>query len=65
MNIKLNNNVPESEVQSISIYGLKGELISKTVHYKQNIDIKNLSHGTYLVKIQFPNYLVTKKILVK
>lgn len=65
LNIKLNNNVPESEVQSISIYGLKGELISKTVHYKQNIDIKNLSHGTYLVKIQFPNYLVTKKILVK
>lgn len=65
LNIKVNKFISESDVQSISIYGIKGELISKTAHYKQNIDIKNLSKGTYLVKIQFPNYLVTKKVLVK
>ncbi len=65
LNVKLKNNLAESDVQSISIFGLKGELISKTLHYKPTIDIKNLSHGTYLVRIQFPNYLVTKKILVK
>ena len=65
LNVQVNNGASESDVQSISIYGIKGELISKTVRYKQNIDIKNLSKGTYLVKIQFPNYLVTKKVLVK
>ena len=65
LNVKVNNGVSENDVQSISIYGIKGELISKTLHYKQNIDIKSLSKGTYLVKIQFPNYLVTKKVLVK
>jgi hypothetical protein len=65
MNVKVNNGVSEKDVLSISIYGIKGELISKTLHYKQNIDIKSLSKGTYLVKIQFPNYLVTKKVLVK
>ena len=65
LNVKVNNGVSEKDVQSISIYGIKGELISKTLHYKQNIDIKTLSKGTYLVKIQFPNYLVTKKVLVK
>ncbi len=65
LNVKVNNGVSENDVQSISIYGIKGELISKTLHYKENIDIKTLSKGTYLVKIQFPNYLVTKKVLVK
>lgn len=65
LNVKVNNGVLESDVQSISIYGIKGELISKTLNYKQNIDIKNLSKGMYLVKIQFPNYLVTKKVVIK
>lgn len=65
LNVKVNNGISENDVQSISIYGIKGELISKTLHYKQNIDIKTLSKGTYLVKIQFLNYLVTKKVLVK
>lgn len=65
LNVKVNNGLLESDVQSISIHGIKGELISKTLHFKQNIDIKNLSKGTYFVKIQFLNNLVTKKVLVK
>ena len=65
LNIQVSNGVLENDIQSISIYGVKGELIIKTTHYKENIDIKNLSKGTYLVRIQFPNYVVTKKVLVK
>ena len=65
LNVKVNNGISERDIQSISIYGIKGELISKTMQFKQNIDIKNLSKGTYLVKIQFQNYTVTKNILVK
>lgn len=65
LNVQINNGISESDIQSISIYGIQGELISKTLHYKPNIDIKNLSKGMYLLKIQFPNYLITKKVLVK
>jgi hypothetical protein len=65
LNVKVNNDISEADIQSISIYGIKGELISKTMQFKQNIDIKNLSKGTYLVKIQFQNYTMTKNILVK
>jgi len=65
LNIKVNNGITESDVQSISIYGIKGELISKTLHYKQNIDIKNLSKGMYFVKIISDTFEVTKKLMVE
>ena len=65
LNIQVKNGMPTSDIQSIAIYGMKGDLISKTSNYKPTIDIKTLSKGTYFVKIQFPNYLVTKKVLVK
>ena len=65
LNIKVKNGVSESDIQSISIYGIKGELISKTLHYKQNIDIKNLSKGMYFVKIISDTFEVTKKLMVE
>ena len=65
LNIKVKNGVSESNIQSISIYGIKGELISKTLHYKQNIDIKNLSKGMYFVKIISDTFEVTKKLMVE
>ena len=65
LKINLGNNNLESEVQSISIYDLKGSLISKTAKFESSLDIKNLSKGTYFVKIQFSNSVVTKKLSVK
>jgi hypothetical protein len=65
LNIKVKNGVSESDIQSISIYGIKGELISKTLHYKQNIDIKTLSKGMYFVKIISYTFEVTKKLMVE
>lgn len=65
INIQVKNGIPTSDIQSIAIFGMKGELVSKINNYKPIIDVKNLSKGTYFVKIQFPNYLVTKKVIVK
>jgi hypothetical protein len=65
LKINLGNDTLDTEVQNISIYDIKGSLVSKTVKFESSLDIKNLSRGTYFVKIQFPNSVVTKKLLIK
>ncbi len=65
LKINLGNEVLESEVQSIAIYDLKGSLVSKTAKFESNLDIKNLSKGSYFIKIQFLNSVVTKKLIIK
>lgn len=65
LNIKLRKDINENDIQGVSIYDLKGSLVSKTSDFKSNIDIKNLSKGSYVVKIEFLNYLISKKIMVK
>ena len=65
LKINLGNNVQESDVQNISIYDFKGNLIIKTLKFNPSLDIKNLSNGIYFVKIQFSNSVVTKKLLIK
>ena len=65
LNIKLRKDINEKDILGVSIYDLKGSLVSKNTNYKSNIDIKNLSKGSYVVKIEFLNYLISKKIIVK
>ena len=65
MKINLGNDALQSEVQNIYIFDLKGSLLTKTAKFESNLDISNLSKGTYFVKIQFINSIVTKKLLVK
>lgn len=65
LNIKLTKDINEKDIQGVSIYDLKGSLVSKTSDFKSNIDIKNLSKGSYVVKIEFLNYLISKKIILK
>jgi hypothetical protein len=65
LKINLGNNLLESEVQAILIYNLTGSLVSKTTKFESNLNIENLSKGTYFVKIQFSKSVVTKKLIVK
>jgi hypothetical protein len=65
LQINIGNGFLENDVQSISIYDLKGSLVSKTVKFSPILNIKNVSKGTYFVKIQFSNSIVSKKLLVK
>ncbi len=65
LQIDLGNNALEPDVQNISIFDFKGSLVSKINKFIPSLDIKNLSKGVYLVKIQFSNSIVTKKLLVK
>ena len=41
-------------------YGIKLSVVDRIA-----LDIKNLSKGSYVVKIEFLNYLISKKIIVK
>ena len=66
LQIHLGKDLFENDVQNISIYSIKGNLISKTESFKSPIDIKNLASGTYFVKILFKNNAqVTKKLMVE
>ncbi len=65
LKINLGNNNLDSEVQSIAIYDLKGNLVYKTAKFESSLDIKNLSEGNYFIKIQFTNSVVTKNLLIK
>lgn len=65
LQINIGNGFLENDVQTISIYDLKGSLVSKTSKFTPSLNIKNVSKGTYFVKIQFSNSTVTKKLIVK
>ena len=65
LKINLGNNALETDVQHIYIYDVKGNLVSKTLRFVSNLDIKDFARGTYFVKIQFSNSVVTKKLIVK
>lgn len=65
LHIDLGNSNLINEVQNISIYDVKGEVVYKTTGFQSAIGIQNLATGTYFVKIQFVNTSITKKILVE
>jgi len=65
LNLKLGNDITENEILGISIYNLGGDLIFKTEKYSESIDIHQLAHGTYLLKIQLPEFVLTRKLIVQ
>jgi hypothetical protein len=65
LQINIGNGFLENDVQSISIYDLKGNLVSKTSKFTPSLNINNVSKGTYFVKIQFSNATVSKKLIIK
>ncbi len=64
LQINLGNDFLENDVQTVSIYDLKGSLVYKTLRFSPVLNIKNVSKGAYLVKIQFSNSVVSKKLIV-
>ncbi len=64
LQINLGDNNLEIDFQSISIYNVRGNLVSKTEKFTPLLDIKKLTKGIYFVKLVFSNSVVSKKILV-
>jgi Secretion system C-terminal sorting domain/YHYH protein len=54
-----------NDVKSISIFDVKGSLISTIKEYKSFIETPDFRAGVYFVKIQFSNSQLTKKLIVQ
>lgn len=54
-----------NDVKSISIFDVKGSLISTTKGYKAFIETPDFKEGVYFVKVQFPASQLTKKLVVE
>ncbi len=63
--IHLSDTINEKDIRNVSIYSLVGELIYKADYNKQNVDIRNLAKGIYIVKVQLLNNQITKKLIVQ
>ena len=63
--IKLVGDINTKDIKNISIYSLQGALVYNAEYTKQNIDIKSIASGTYIVKIQLSDSQLTKKLIVK
>ena len=63
--IKLVGDINTKVIKNIAIYSLQGALVYNAEYTKQNIDIKSIASGTYIVKIQLSDSQLTKKLIVK
>lgn len=61
--ISFENAALENDVQSICVYNAVGGLISKSNKFISNLQIASLAKGTYFVKIQFSDVVITKKLM--
>lgn len=59
-------NIENIENESISIYDLMGNMVlnAKSVDISVRLDVSNLAVGTYIVKTNKNNALITKKLLI-
>jgi len=65
LSLQLANGIQQKDVQAVSIYNYNGSLIYTSEHFIQNIDLKNVAKGIYFVKIQFPKYALSQKLVVQ
>lgn len=65
LSLKLGNGINERDVKSISIYNLNGDLIIKNENVSNKMEISQLAQGAYIVKIQMPTVVITRKLIVQ
>jgi hypothetical protein len=64
LNFDFRNTDMEGKVKQILIFDMNGRLLLNFDHNLQNIDIKSLAKGNYIVKLQMPTYQISKKLIV-
>ncbi len=65
LNITIGNSMNANDIHSIDIYNAYGERVYKSNTFSPVISLDNVSGGIYIVKIQFSNYQVVKKLTVQ
>lgn len=67
----INIDVPNNDFFNLSVYNLKGELVTQIYEGRREIgahsfvwDASNFSTGMYIVKIDYKNTYITQKIML-
>ncbi len=55
----------KNEIQSVKIYNLLGELVFSTHQYLEIISTSNLSSGMYIIKVNLPEFEISKKLIIE
>jgi hypothetical protein len=65
LNLKLDDEIALNDIKGIYIYTLKGEEVYRISGTAVVLDLGDLAEGLYLVKIQFSNSQLTRKVFVQ
>ncbi|MEI6408791.1 MAG: T9SS type A sorting domain-containing protein, partial [Bacteroidota bacterium] len=63
--LKLSDALNPNDIQALSIFNLKGQLVYQTTAFKQPMALDNFKKGVYLVKIQISGRDITQKLIVQ
>lgn len=63
--LKMNNGHLLNEIKNISLFNIKGELVYQTEIVDELIKTGNLNSGSYLLKIQFADYIATQRLIIQ
>lgn len=63
--IKFSDDIREQDVEAITVRDLNGRPVLSQSPYAGHLDARNLQPGTYVVEVQLPAALVTKKLVIR
>ncbi len=65
LNISLDNTMNVNDIHSISIFNAYGEKVYESNSYAPVISLENFTGGLYVVRIQFSQFQIAKKLIVE
>ena len=65
LNFNLSKSIKETDIKQVTICSLKGDVVYKAEGYKQNIDIKHFTNGTYIIKVILNKTQFVKKLIIQ
>ena len=62
--LTLDNGTKQSDVQSVMVFNLRGDVVYQSNGFVSKINLADLSSGVYFVKIGLPQLQLTQKVIV-
>ncbi len=65
INVVLGKGIPESEIQSMTLYNVKGEMVHRIQGFQKELKVSGLSKGSYLLKLELKKSFISQKLFVE
>jgi len=65
INIDLGNHFKPTDIREVKIYSTNAAIVYRSNEFESNINLNQLTAGTYFIQIDFYNNQITKKIIVQ